>query len=216
MKYKCLVFDHDDTVANSTAVVHWPCFQEYLKDTRPGESISFDDYMRKNFSPGFIEMCLEDYGFSNEELEREVAYWQRYVETRIPDAYPGIKEIMDRHKASGGILAVISHSMKDNIERDYRHNNLPLPDITFGWEQPPERRKPNPWPLQQVMNTFGLKPEEILMIDDLKPGYDMSKALNVDFAAAGWSNDIPEIEKFMRNNSDFYFKTIEELNNFLI
>lgn len=216
MKYRCLVFDHDDTVVNSTAVVHWPCFQEYLNDTRPGETISFDDYMRKNFSPGFIEMCTEDYGFSAEELDREVAYWQKYVETRIPDAYHGIKEIMHRHKAEGGIIAVISHSMKANILRDYRHNGLPEPDIIFGWEQPPDRRKPNPWPLLQVMEEFNLNSEEILMIDDLKPGYDMAKEVNVDFAAAGWSNDIPEIELFMRKNSDFYFKTVEELDIFLV
>ena len=31
MKYKCLVFDHDDTVVNSTATIHHPCFAEYLK-----------------------------------------------------------------------------------------------------------------------------------------------------------------------------------------
>ena len=30
MKYKCLVFDHDDTVVNSTATNHHPCFQMYL------------------------------------------------------------------------------------------------------------------------------------------------------------------------------------------
>ena len=53
------------------------------------------------------------------------------------------------------------------------------------------------------------------MVDDLKPGYDMAKSAGVDFAAAGWAYDEPEIECFMRENCDYYFKTIVELADFL-
>ena len=35
MRYKCLVLDHDDTVVNSTATIHYPCFCEFLKEVRP-------------------------------------------------------------------------------------------------------------------------------------------------------------------------------------
>lgn len=216
MKYRCLVFDHDDTVVNSTAVIHWPCFVEYLKDYRPGMSISLEDYFRSNFDPGFLEMCRTVFGLSEEELSEEVAYWNRYVATRVPQVYDGIREIMDRHKAGGGIIAVISHSMKPNILRDYEKNGLPAPDAVYGWEQPVERRKPNPWPVEQIMEQFGLCGEEVLMIDDAKPGYDMALAAGVDFAAAGWAYDIPEIEKFMRDNCKNYFKTVAQLNEFLI
>ena len=31
MRYKCLVLDHDDTLVNSTATMHFPCFCEVLK-----------------------------------------------------------------------------------------------------------------------------------------------------------------------------------------
>ena len=37
----------------------------------------------------------------------------------------------------------------------------------------------------------------------------------VDFAAAGWAYDVPEIEAFMRKNCDFYFKTVQEFRTFL-
>ena len=53
------------------------------------------------------------------------------------------------------------------------------------------------------------------MVDDLKPGYDMARAAGVDFAAAGWAYDVPEIEAFMRKNCDFYFKTVQEFGTFL-
>ncbi|MBQ6274016.1 MAG: HAD hydrolase-like protein [Oscillospiraceae bacterium] len=215
MRYKCLVFDHDDTVVNSTATIHHPCFEAYLREFFPGKGCSLEEYFLKNFDPGFIPMCKEEYGLTDEDLQIEYHYWQNYVHSRIPQAYPGLRELMERHKAEGGLLAVISHSTAWNIRRDYRENSLPEPDLVFGWEQPEDRRKPNPWPLEELLRQFGLRPSDVLMIDDLKPGYDMARAVGVDFAAVGWANDIPQIERFMRENCRLYFKTVEELSAFL-
>ena len=133
----------------------------------------------------------------------------------VPQAFFGMREILARHKALGGLIAVVSHSVKDTIERDYRENGLPMPDAIFGWELPPERRKPEPWALYQIMERFSLQKSDLLMLDDLKPGYDMARAAGVDFAAAGWAYDVPEIEGFMRKNCDFYFKTVQDLGQFL-
>lgn len=216
MKYKCLVFDHDDTVVNSTATIHYPAFIEFLKSSFPDKPLcSLDDYFRFNFAPGFIETCRDIYGMDDEMLERETNFWLDYVSRHVPSAYSGMAELMLRHKAEGGIIAVISHSMKNNILRDYAANGLPEPDLIFGWEEPPEHRKPEAWPMEQVLENFSLRPEEVLMIDDLKPGYDMAVKTGVDFAAAGWAGDIPEIETFMRRNCSNYFKTVAELADFL-
>lgn len=215
MKYKCLIFDHDDTTVNSTATIHYPCFVEYLKEFRPGMTLTLEDYFLKNFEPGFIEMAKYDFGLSEEDLVTEVEYWNRYVQSHVPVVYEGIKTIMDRQKEEGGLIAVISHSFKQNILRDYARNNLPQPDEIFGWEQPVERRKPNVWPVEQILRKFDLQPSDCLMIDDLKPGYDMAISAGIDFAAAGWANDIAIIEQFMRTNCEHYFKTVEELQRFL-
>ena len=215
MKYRLLVFDHDDTAVNSTATIHHPCFVRFLEEFYPGRSCSLEEYFLKNFSPGFLPMCREEYGMDDETLEREAAYWREYVSTRVPKAYPGIRELMQRHRREGGMLAVISHSYGDNILRDYRLNDLPEPDLVFGWEMPPEKRKPSPWPLQEVLRQSGLPPEQVLVIDDLKPGYDMARTCGVPFAAAGWANDIPEIEAFMRRFSCLYFKTVSALAEYL-
>lgn len=215
MKYTCLVFDHDDTVVNSTATIHHPCFEEYLKVYFPDRTCGLEEYFIKNFEPGFLSMCRDEYGMDDRDLEIEGRFWKDYVRTRIPQAYPGIREVMERHKARGGLLCVVSHSFEENIRRDYQANGLPAPDAVFGWEQPPERRKPHPWPLEEIMRRFSLKREELLMIDDLKPGYDMARSAGVDFAAVGWANDIPQIEQFMRRNCSRYFKTVRELSAFL-
>lgn len=215
MRYKCLVFDHDDTVVNSTATIHHPCFQEYLNIYRPGMSCSLEQYFMSNFHPGFISMCREEYGLSDRELEEETQFWLNYVKGHVPRAYEGMREIMLRHKAQGGLVCVVSHSFEENILRDYKANDLPEPDAVFGWGRPVEQRKPCPYPLEEIMRMYGLKPEELLMIDDLKPGYDMAKSCGVDFAAAGWAYDVAGIERFMRENCSLYFKTVSEFARFL-
>ncbi len=215
MRYKCLVLDHDDTVVNSTATIHYPSFLAYLRRVRPGLHYTLEEYFDRNFDPGVLAFFGGELGFSEQEMAEEFRFWQEYVKTRVPEAYPGIREILERHRAAGGLIAVISHSISDNIRRDYRENSLPEPDAIYGWELAEEQRKPHPWPMQNLMLRFGLRPEEILMVDDLKPGYDMCRACGVPFAAAGWANDVPQIETFMRRNCDFYFKTVQELNEFL-
>lgn len=214
MKYKCLVFDHDDTIVNSTATIHYPCFQEYLNIYYPGESLTLDEYFQKNFTKGFLNLCKE-YHMTDEQIEKEEEFWRDYVQKHIPDAYPGIKEIMERHKSEGGIITVVSHSLKENILRDFNHNDLPQPDLVYGWELPKELRKPSDYPLKQIMSTFNLNPEDLLVIDDAKPGYDMAKKCNVKFAAVGWANNVTEIEDFMHKNCDIYLKEVNDLKKYL-
>ena len=214
-RYKCLIFDHDDTVVNSTATIHHPAFEEYLKLYRPGQTCTLDEYMLKNCDPGFIQMCYQDYGMSDEELEQESLFWQDYVRRHVPEAYPGIRQIMERQLLNGGHICVISHSFEDNIRRDYRANSLPQPELVFGWDHPMERRKPNPWPVEEILRQLGLQREDLLMIDDLKPGYDMAVTCGIDFAAARWANDIAQIDGFMRDMCGRVFKTVAELSEFL-
>jgi phosphoglycolate phosphatase/pyrophosphatase PpaX len=215
MKYKCLILDHDDTVVNSTATIHYPAFLEALKFLRPGVTISLDDYFRENFDPGFVPYCVNKLGMTDEELEIEVQCWKNYVSGHTAKAYTGIKEIIERQKQEGGIVCVISHSYDFNIKRDYEANSLPMPDMIFGWECPPEQRKPNTYAMQVIADRYGLKPTEMVVVDDSKPGYDMAREFGAYFVGAGWSTDIPEIREFMKKNSDVYLTRVEELKEFL-
>ena len=215
LKYPCLVLDHDDTTVNSTATVHYPCFVEYMEKYFPDVHLTLEEYFRYNFDPGVVEMFTKICGMTWEQMLDEEAYWKEYVRHHVPKAYPGIREILLEQKKRGGKVCVVSHSFTENILRDYRENDLPEPDMIFGWESPPEQRKPSVYPLEQSMKAFSMKPEELLVVDDLKPGYDMAKAAGVPFAAAGWANDIESIEQFMRKNCGLYFKKVKSLRDWL-
>lgn len=215
MRYKCLVFDHDDTVVSSTKEIHHPAFLEALRIMRPGETIGIDDYFRFNFHPGFLEYCRDRYQMTDDELKVEEEIWKKYVSTRIPSAFEGIREIMEREIEEGGIIAVSSHSFDFNIKRDYEHNHLPMPSEVFGWELPNEHRKPSPYALELIAEKYHLKPSDICVIDDMKPGFDMAKAFGCDFIAAGWCNDVKEIRDYMLENSKAYAYTVEELEKMI-
>ena len=217
MKYKCLVLDHDDTVVGSTAEIHFPCFVEYLKLTRPHLVSEWDleTYLIKNFHPGITSILRDELRMDDAEVKREIDFWAAYVENHIPSSYDGIREIITEFRARGGIVAVDSHSLLKYIKRDYEYNELPMPDIIYSWDLPEEERKPSPYTLFDLMKKYGLSKEEIIVVDDLKPGYDMARGAGVYFAAAGWAYDVPEIEDFMRENCDYYLKDVSELKKIL-
>lgn len=216
MKYKCLVLDHDDTVVNSTATIHYPAFVAFMEKLRGGTDITLEDYFVYNFDPGVLPFFHDIVGLTDEEMIAEEAFWREYVRHHVPQAYPEMKKLLWDYKKAGGILCVTSHSFSDYIRRDYRENDLPEPDLIFGWEVPKPVRKPEPHSVFEIEKRFGLQPEELIVLDDLKPGYDMAKAAGVPFAAAGWAGEYPAIESFMRKNCDIYCKTVEEFRRLVL
>ena len=215
MKYACLVLDHDDTVVNSTATIHFPAFMQAMEVLRPGFTMTLEEYFIYNFDPGFTALCEDILHFTPEETEYQSRNWERYVASHIPSVYEGIAPILHRFQQEGGHICVVSHSLKENILRDYEAGGLPRPELVFGWDLPPEHRKPYPWPLEQIMKALSLGPEELLMVDDLKPGKDMADACGVPFAAACWAHHIPSILQYMKENCSCCLSSTKELGEML-
>jgi len=215
LKYKCLVFDHDDTVVNSTPEIHFPVFEKTLSLLRPNIKMSLEEYTMYSFEPGFYNLCTEILKFTEKELEFQLAIWQETVKNLIPSYFEGFDKIIEQQKNAGGSVCVVSHSFSEVIKRDYKALFGMEPDIVFGGELGEDKRKPSPYPLLEIMRILDLRPCDLIMVDDLKPGLDMAKACGVDFAYAGWSSKVPQIAEYMRKNSDFNFDTTYEFQKFL-
>ena len=100
--------------------------------------------------------------------------------------------------------------------RDFLHYFGILPDAIYDYDLPPHQRKPNTYALEQIMKQFQLKPEEILMVDDMKLGCIMAQKVGVDTAFAAWSKkDFPSLCKEMENLCDYTFYTTGALEAFL-
>jgi beta-phosphoglucomutase-like phosphatase (HAD superfamily) len=216
LRYPCLVVDHDDTSVMSTPSLHYPAHVEALRRLRPGrEPISLEGWLSKNFDPGLMEYLGGELGFDEEELRLNYHIWREFTTSRVPEFFPGLLDIYAEFERRGGKLVVISHSEVELIERDYRAAGLLMPDLIFGWTEEPERRKPSPYPLLETMRLLGFGKEEILVLDDLKPGADMAAVVGVDFAAACWGHSIPKIRDSMRGLARYFLERVEELRTLL-
>lgn len=216
LKYPCLVLDHDDTVVMSEATVNFPYFEYILGQFRPGVTITRKEYTDGCCYLGFTEMCRERYGFTDAELEAEYLGWKAYVMDHSAAPYAGIRELILRQKELGGKVCVVSHSNEETIRRDYRLHFGVEPDAVFGWDYPEHQRKPNVYPLEQIMQIFGFSAKELLMVDDMMPGCEMAKKAGVEIAFAGWGRrDYPELTADMERSCDYAFQSVDQLGAFL-
>ena len=216
LRFPCLVLDHDDTVVQTMRTLSYPFWCLELEQFRPGVTMTLEEYILKCYRYGFADMCRTCFGFTDEELAVEHRQWMEYILQNTPDCFPGIDRIIRRQKEEGGILCVVSHSSSENISRDYRVHFGVQPDAIYGWDMLPYQRKPNPWPLQDIMNRFGLKPEEILVVDDTKLACIMAHPLGVKVAFAGWDDmGVPELREEMEKLCSYSFYSTKDLENFL-
>lgn len=216
LKYPCLVLDHDDTVVQSETTINYPYFCYILDQFRPGATITLEEYIQGCFHPGFAGMCREKYQFTEQELIDEYTGWKEFIRTHIPAPFPGMERIIRKQKEAGGLICVVSHSSAENITRDYQTHFGMIPDDIFGWDLPEHQRKPSTYPLETIMEKYGLKPEQLLVVDDLKPAWEMARSAGVPIAFAGWSKqEVPQIVTEMTNLCDYAFSSTEELEKFL-
>jgi phosphoglycolate phosphatase/pyrophosphatase PpaX len=209
LRYRCLILDHDDTAVNSSATIHHPAHLESMRELRPDRApLSLDDWFRKNFEPGIMAFLRDEIGLSEAELVEEHAIWRRYTTSITPRFYHGFLEVLARYREAGGLITVVSHSEADVI---LGHYGALQPDAVYGWDDDAARRKPSPWPVEQILTRFELEPGEALIVDDLKPGVLMSQRSGVPIAAAGWGHRVPEIERYMRASCVAYLEEVSQL-----
>ena len=216
LRYKCLVLDHDDTVVQTEKAIGYPYFKEYIERVRPGHSLTYPEYVADCNNMIFADMCRRKWQFTDEELLEEYLGWKAYSLQHMPPIFPGIDRIIHRQKEEGGLVCVSSLSSRDNITRDYAEHFGMQPDVIYDYDLPQEQRKPNPYSLLDIMARYGLAPEEILVVDDLKLAWRMAHRLGVPVAFAAWGKqEFPELAEEMRSLCDFSFDTTEALEHFL-
>ena len=216
LKYPCLVLDHDDTVVQSEATVNYPFFVYILDQFRPGTTITLEEYVSGCCHLGFADMCRKWYGFTEQELVDEYKGWQEYIVHHVPRPFPGIEKIIHRQKEEGGVICVVSHSSDVNILRDYRQHFSTEPDAVYSWDLPAHLRKPSTYALEDIMKRYGFTAGQLLVVDDMKPAYEMAAKASVPIAFAAWGRkEYPEISAEMTELCDFSFDSPEKLYNFL-
>ncbi len=216
LKYPCLVLDHDDTVVRTEETINYPCFCQYLAQYFPGYTLTLEQYIHGCYSLGFVQMCRQWFSFSEAQCRHEYDYWQHYIAHHMPQVYPGVGPLLRMQKDRGGKIIVVSHSNREVIQRDYLHHFGILPDAVYGWDLPEAQRKPSPYPVLDVMERFGYTREQILVVDDMTPGWEMARTAGVKIAFSAWGRqNYPQILLDMGGRCDFTFHNAAQLQSFL-
>jgi len=187
---------------------------------RPGQQpVDLDTWFRKNFDPGIMAFLVDELGLTPEELALEHAIWREFTARETPPFYPGFLAALHAYQQRGGKVVVVSHSEEHVIRSHYAttdNGQRVVPDLVFGWDLGPDRRKPSPYPVLETLRRLSLEPRDVLVVDDLKPGIEMALAAGVDAAAAGWSHNIPEIRAYMARVCVATFETVEDFAAFIL
>jgi phosphoglycolate phosphatase/pyrophosphatase PpaX len=220
MRYPCLIIDHDDTAVDSTRRVHHPAHVRTMELLRPHQqAVDLDTWFAKNFDPGIMPYLVDELGMAEDELAVEFRVWREFTARLVPQFYPGFIHALAAYQEQGGAIVVASHSEEHVIRSHYQaagDGRPVVPDLVFGWELGPEKRKPEPFPVLETLRQLQLDRSDVLVVDDLKPGVDMACAAGVDVAAACWSHDIPAIREFMQRTCVATFATVDEFGAFIL
>ena len=216
LKYPCLVLDHDDTVVQTERTIGYPYFRDYIRRIRPGNDLSFSEYVHDCNNMIFADMCRQRWQMTEDELWEEYIGWKEYSRGHIPTLCPGIETVIRRQKAEGGLVCVASLSTREIITRDYMHHFGFLPDAVYDYDLPADQRKPFPFALEDIMRRFDIQAHEMLLVDDMKLGWDMAQSAGVQTAYAAWNKaEFPELTEQMRGLFSYFFDSTKELEKFL-
>ena len=216
MRYPLLVLDHDDTIVQTEKTIGYPYFRDYLEKIRPGTHLSYPEYVKCCNNMVFADMCKENWQFTEEELLEEYTGWKAYSLSHIPPPCPGIEQVIRQQKASGGMVFVASLSTRDIIERDFMHHLGFLPDGIYDNDLPRDKRKPSDYALRDIMDSFGFTAGQILVVDDMKLGWQMAQKVGADTAFAGWSKTaFPQLSLEMASICNYSFDSARKLADFL-
>ena len=215
MRYPCLLIDHDDTAVDSTPAVHYQAHLEQMRRLgRHSEALSLEQWYRVNFHPGLRHYLEEELQLSQDEQHLCYTIWREFTTTEVPPFFDGLLPLLARFKSAGGILAVVSHSEPDIILRHYRsQEEVPglEPDEIFGWMGDSKKNKPHVWPVEQMERLYGITREEMLVVDDLKPGIIMAREAGVASVGVGWSHRIPELKGQLERLATWYAENVADL-----
>lgn len=116
----------------------------------------------------------------------------------------------------GGKIFVVSHSMARDISRHYKEHKLPHPEKIYGWEYDQALRKPSTWPIEDIVKNYNYDKNDLVMIDDLKPGKIMADNAGIDFIWAGWGHNIKDISDYMIRESKYSCLHVDELKKIIL
>jgi phosphoglycolate phosphatase len=158
-----------------------------------------------------VERSLRGYPVNIEKATRECAeYYRRHLHDDTT-LYPGVFDGLQRLRAAGYLLALISNKPGSACREILGHFKIaPLFAVTIGGDDM-QHMKPHPEPLLTAMAKTGSKPENSWMIGDHKTDLEAARRAGVQsgFIKYGMGEQGGELATRM-------FESFEDMTNFFV
>ncbi|GMU97063.1 MAG: HAD family hydrolase [Ignavibacterium album] len=208
-RFKAIIFDIDGTLTFTNQLI-FDTFnyisEKYLNKRFKDEEIialfgPTEDVILKQMFPHNFEKVREDY----------YEYYHRNHE--IAQLYDGIKELLIDLKNAGVILGIFTGKGRTSslITLNFLGIRELFDMIVTGDDV--KNHKPSPEGIIKFIQTFNLKPEEVLMIGDAPSDIKAAREAGVHIASVVWdSYSSDEVRKL---NKETVFETVEQLRNYI-
>ncbi len=205
MKFSCLVFDVDGTLAKNANLIYTLFKELFLKFKN--QEITIDD-LQTIYGPPAEEIFAKHFPDEKEEV---MSYYLTEYEKKHSDIGYFSQNELDRLKEKY-LLTIFTGKGRQGLDITLRKLNLTNFDyIVCGSDL--SRSKPHPDGLLKIINHFQLEKESVLMLGDSPLDVYASRAAGIKVAGALWGTI--EDQSLKETKPDYLFETPEEFLEWL-
>ena len=190
MKKKYIIWDFDGTIActNDIIIESWQAtLRHYLGHELPVREIE------ATFGETLVHTIEEKIPGADpaEVMDYYRSYQYEHCEGRVY-VFDGVKEVLEELKKRGCRLGVATSRTAASFRRYMKELGLEgIMDAVVSMEDV-TKHKPDPESVEKVLERFGAKPEDAVMIGDTKYDVGCANRAGVDSVLVGWSHYVDE------------------------
>lgn len=205
--FKYILFDFDGTVFDTVEGIT-KCVRYAINKFGMDAEL---DALRCFAGPPLVDMFMEKFNLSREDAVQAVVYYrERYKPTGIYESqpFPGIEELLQGIKALGKPMAIATSKPQVMAEELLKRSGLyEYFDHVCGALDEKNNAK---WQIvTRVLENFGAKPEEAVLVGDTK--YDVIGAHQCGVKCIGVEYGYAAAGELEENGADYIVKDMDEL-----
>lgn len=214
MKYKCIIFDFDGTLADTTAGIVSTFQHTFQEMGLPCPSVEkLKSTIGLTLKDGF-KAAMEE--LTDEQADTCVATYRRLFDIiAIPctTAYPGIVETLHKLKAQGFMLTIATSRSHRSLNTLSEKLGIKECFSGFYGAEDVVNHKPAPDLVNLILDTYDLSPEDVLVVGDAHYDMLMGQGAGCRVCGVTWGNQ--SREQLSSVDPDYIIDDIKELFNIL-
>ena len=197
-----VLFDWDGTLCDSGAAI----YRTYEKSLAEfGLAFTMADYQAV-YTPAWYRM-YEAFGLPTESWKLADQRWLHHFEGEEPGLLPGAVAVMDRCRAGGLQLGIVTGATRDRIHREFDRLGLGFPAIVC--HEDVVQRKPHPEGIERALALLNAGVEGCCFVGDAPEDIEMGKRAGV--FTIGVVSDYVSRRRLEAAAPDLLLDTIDEL-----